>query len=209
MLVEKKLGDALKAHEKGRKVVVLQELEDGSMWTTTMEDFLDDSIHYLVDVPYNENPEFKQAVDDMISGIQKATLVPAEEDKPQEQPDSGGITENVPETDKSKYEIVEELTLQGMSCKEIVRLTGFKNSLVSQYRYKMKQKSEQNVFPPGHNADRKKCTTCQYRSSGYTKNGCDYIEHTGHRRGCSVEDCDKYVKGERLSRKDDPITEEE
>ena len=90
MLVEKKLGDALKAHEKGRKVVVLQELEDGSMWTTTMEDFLDDSIHYLVDVPYNENPEFKQAVDDMISGIQKATLVPAEGDKPQEQSDSGG-----------------------------------------------------------------------------------------------------------------------
>lgn len=121
----------------------------------------------------------------------------------------GGVKEKVPEKEKSKYEIVEELTRQGKTCKEIAELTGFKNSLVSQYRYKIKQKPEENVFLPGHNAEREKCTTCQYRSSGYTKNGCDYIEHTGHRRGCRVEDCDKYVKGERLSRKDDLITEEE
>lgn len=85
MLVEKKLGDALKEHEKGRKVVVLQELEDGSMWTTSMEDFLDDSIHYLVDVPAYENPEFAKAVSDMVAGSSQEPK--GEENAPQ---DCGG-----------------------------------------------------------------------------------------------------------------------
>lgn len=106
---------------------------------------------------------------------------------------------NAPETpEKSKYEIVEELTKQGKSCKEIVEITGFKNSLVSQYRYKIKQR-DGDVFPSGHNADREKCKTCQYRAgSSNSKSGCDYIEHTGRSRGCSVADCDKYEKGDRL-----------
>ena len=30
-----------------------------------------------------------------------------------------------------------------------------------------------------------------------SRNGCDYICITGHRRGCKVEDCNVYVKGKR------------
>lgn len=38
--------------------------------------------------------------------------------------------------------------------------------------------------------------TCKY--GYYVSNGemyCDYIEQTGHRRGCNPEECDKYQKG--------------
>ena len=39
MLMEKKLEDALKAYAKGKKVVVLQEFEDGSLYTCPMEEY--------------------------------------------------------------------------------------------------------------------------------------------------------------------------
>ena len=100
------------------------------------------------------------------------------------------------------------MTLQGKSCEEIVRLTGFGKNLVYQYRYKLNkeikagEEAAQEEFSPGHNADRKKCQTCCYRGRDpKNKNGCDYIEHEGHSRGCSVEDCNRYVKGPRLDLK--------
>ena len=43
----------------------------------------------------------------------------------------------------------------------------------------------------------KKCRTCVYRASDYHMNGCDYILIEGHSRGCSVEECDRYIKGKR------------
>ncbi len=45
--------------------------------------------------------------------------------------------------------------------------------------------------------NRRKCKTCKYRGEN-DKNGCDYIYITGHRRGCPVEECDKYEKGNRI-----------
>lgn len=55
---------------------------------------------------------------------------------------------------------------------------------------------------PGWNADRKKCKTCRYRQGPWdTRQGrgsCDYLEITGHSRGCAPGDCDRYVKGPRL-----------
>ena len=50
----------------------------------------------------------------------------------------------------------------------------------------------------GWNADRKKCRSCRYRARPEQVNGCDYIEHAKHSRGCAVEDCDRYVRGKRL-----------
>lgn len=48
----------------------------------------------------------------------------------------------------------------------------------------------------------RKCLTCIYRTRVYVgafgseKNwGCAYILHTGHRRGCDPEQCDKYQRG--------------
>lgn len=46
-----------------------------------------------------------------------------------------------------------------------------------------------------------KCKTCRYRGSNYIGNGCDYIEFTGHSRGCSVEECDKHEKKTRKARR--------
>ena len=46
-----------------------------------------------------------------------------------------------------------------------------------------------------------KCETCKYRARGYgIKNGCDYILLKGHSRGCSVEECNKYVEEDRVKR---------
>ena len=44
-----------------------------------------------------------------------------------------------------------------------------------------------------------KCTqsvrkTCKYGLYGAREYTCNYIEIEGHRRGCSYEACDKYVK---------------
>ena len=50
---------------------------------------------------------------------------------------------------------------------------------------------------------RSKCATCKYRTElhfptirkGEKPIGCVYILHTGHMRGCSPEECDKYEPG--------------
>lgn len=57
---------------------------------------------------------------------------------------------------------------------------------------------------PGWNADRKKCKTCKFRPASALKSngaGCDYCDLVGHSRGCAVEDCDRYEKGNRIERK--------
>lgn len=54
------------------------------------------------------------------------------------------------------------------------------------------------------NTDRHLCKTCRFRGKDYSKNGCDYIEHTGKSRGCKVENCSVYEKGD-----PDPIKVEE
>ena len=52
--------------------------------------------------------------------------------------------------------------------------------------------------PAGHNADRHLCKTCRFRPRRELKVkgfGCNYIGETNHSRGCKVENCDKYEKG--------------
>ena len=46
-----------------------------------------------------------------------------------------------------------------------------------------------------------KCKTCQYRGAATGMTGCDYYLITGKRRGCSVEKCDKHIKGEKIQLK--------
>ena len=57
----------------------------------------------------------------------------------------------------------------------------------------------------GINSDRHLCRTCMYRmtQSELINAGlrCDYICATGHSRGCSASDCDKYVLGKTKKRK--------
>ena len=69
MLVEKSRAEAIKAFLSGRKVNVLTEFEDGSMAVESIEAILsEEDTRYLVDVPAVEDPEFRQAVEDMVHG---------------------------------------------------------------------------------------------------------------------------------------------
>ena len=43
-----------------------------------------------------------------------------------------------------------------------------------------------------------KCKTCIYRAAADDPNVCDHILLTGRMRGCSVEECDRYEKGDRI-----------
>ena len=66
-----------------------------------------------------------------------------------------------------------------------------------------RQKPAVQEMTPGWNADREACKTCRYRpDKGMSQRGmgCDYLDLVGHSRGCSVEDCDKYEKGNRVKK---------
>lgn len=81
MLTERSRDKALEAFLKGRKVIVLPVYDDGSITSERLEDMLPtEDIHYLVDVPAVENPEFKEAVANMVQSEQKQEN-PSAEDK--------------------------------------------------------------------------------------------------------------------------------
>lgn len=81
MLTERSRDKALEAFLKGRKVIVLSVYDDGSITSERLEDMLPtEDIHYLVDVPAVENPEFKEAVANMVQSEQKQEN-PSAEDK--------------------------------------------------------------------------------------------------------------------------------
>lgn len=104
---------------------------------------------------------------------------------------------------KTKYETVVELTEQGKTCKEIEQETGIGLPTIYQYRgiYNRTRKTTKSEVIKGHNKNRTLCRTCIYRARDFGVNICDYIEIKKHSRGCSVEDCDKYVKGPRNMRR--------
>lgn len=55
-----------------------------------------------------------------------------------------------------------------------------------------------------NNLDRHLCKKCKYRGDLLQKkykNYCDYIFVTNHMRGCNVENCNKYEKGKKISKK--------
>ena len=91
-----------------------------------------------------------------------------------------------------------ELAAKGMPVKEIADQLGVKYGTVY---YWVKNDSNKK---PGWNADRHACQTCMYMATGALKTngaGCDYADITQHIRDCSVEDCDKYIKGAPKSKK--------
>mgnify|MGYP007061847386 CR=1 FL=1 len=74
MLIEKMINDALKDFLSGEKVVTVTVYDDGSVVAEKLEDVLQtEDVHYLVDVPAVENPDFSQAVADMIYGSDRET----------------------------------------------------------------------------------------------------------------------------------------
>lgn len=72
MLIEKTLKEALADYIKGKPVTVLWTKEDGSMDVRLLSDILEqEENHFLVSVPAYHNPEFAQAVVEMVG--QKGT----------------------------------------------------------------------------------------------------------------------------------------
>lgn len=67
MLIEKTLKEALADYIKGKPVTVLWTRDDGSMDARLLSDILEqEENHFLVNVPAYHNPEFAQAVAEMV-----------------------------------------------------------------------------------------------------------------------------------------------
>lgn len=82
MLTEMSLKEALKYSMKGRKVLVLNEYDDKSISAERIEDCLPKEAKYLVDVPAVPNPEFGQAVQDMVEPDQNENDTEGDEQLP-------------------------------------------------------------------------------------------------------------------------------
>ena len=85
MLTEMSLKEALKYFMKGRKVLVLNEYDDKSISAERIEDCLPKEAKYLVDVPAVPNPEFEQAVQDMVEPDQNENDTEGDEQLPPDQ----------------------------------------------------------------------------------------------------------------------------
>ena len=83
MLVEKNLKEALEYYIKGKPVTALWMGEDGSMNAMPLSDILDQpENHFLVDVPAVANPDFEQAVQDMVEPDQNENDAEVDEQLP-------------------------------------------------------------------------------------------------------------------------------
>mgnify|MGYP000123193705 FL=1 len=210
MYTEMSLKEALKYFMKGGKVLVLNEYDDKSISAERIEDCLPKEAKYLVDVPAVPNPEFEQAVREMVEAgeddIYRDELDPDEiiQDETREGPTPTEPEERMEketvdlpaDNTKEKKEIIRKLVEEGYTNNEISDQTGIPYGTVYMHAKKFRKKEKKSV---ADNSDRHKCRTCQYRHSD--AGGCDYCIHTGKERGCDVEVCDKAVTGARLTKK--------
>lgn len=91
MLTERPINKALDAFLKGRKVVVVNVYDDGSINAEKLEDILPkEGAHYLVDVPAVENPDFSQAVASMVHGSDQKPEESTEQKSNTPPPDGAG-----------------------------------------------------------------------------------------------------------------------
>ena len=200
MLIEKTLKEALADYIKGKPVTVLWTRDDGSMDVRLLSDILEqEENHFLVNVPAYHNPEFAQAVAEMVEQNRpencSAEVAPAGT-PPLTEPDSVVIPA------ENKREKALELAKEGKGAAEIARLIDAKYSTVYSWLNPDKCKKPKPENKTASNADRYKCRTCMFRATGNTKGaGCSYIEITGHSRGCSVEECSVYQKGDAVSKR--------
>lgn len=204
MLIEKTLKEALADYIKGKPVTVLWTKDDGSMDVRLLSDILEqEENHFLVNVPAYHNPEFAQAVAEMVE--QKGTDDCNREATPAGRTEKDGSTtppltepDSVVIPAENKREKALELAKEGKGAAEIARLIDAKYSTVYSWLNPDKCKKPKPESKTASNADRHKCKTCMFRTTGYNAKGagCSYIEITGHSRGCSVEECSVYQKGQ-------------
>lgn len=203
---------AIDYYRKGKEVIVLDRASVGKNGksgydTFPFEDIFKD-LDFLVDVPAVANPDFEQAVQDMVEPDQNENDAKGDEQlPPPDQPEKKLEKETVAAPGKmsreEKSKIIRPLIKKGLKNKEIAECTGIPlgtvNGLSGPIRKELKNPVKAEMIKSGDNSDRHKCRTCQYRHSD--AGGCDYCIHTGRERGCEVEVCDKAVVGERLTKK--------
>ena len=103
---------------------------------------------------------------------------------------------------ENKREKALELAKEGKGAAELARMIDAKYSTVYSWLNPDKCKKPKPESRTASNVDRHKCKTCMFRATGNTKGvGCSYIEITGHSRGCSVEECSVYQKGDAVSKR--------
>lgn len=200
--------------KKGREVIVLDrhsQNASGGYDNFPFEELFR-NVELLADVPAVENPDFNQAVVEMIrSGSgQKQEESPEEESvtpPPSERPE---VSEMLPaRKGNGNQERARELAAQGMSASQIAAKLGLKYNTVYYYVHPEKcskrKKAAKPAKPvpameksmvgkPGWNKDRHACRSCRYRAGG-ASSGCDYYVITDMERGCDPADCDKYAEG--------------
>lgn len=205
---------AIDYYKKGKEVIVLDRNSLGKNEKSGYDTFsfseLGKNLDFLVDVPAVPNPEFEQAVREMVEAgeddIYRDELDPDEiiQDETREGPTPTEPEERMEketvdlpaDNTKEKKEIIRKLVEEGYTNNEISDQTGIPYGTVYMHAKKFRKKGKK---PVADNSDRHKCRTCQYRNSD--AGGCDYCIHTGKERGCDVEVCDKAVVGERLTKK--------
>ena len=203
---------AIDYYKKGKEVIVLDRNSLGKNEKSGYDTFsfseLGKNLDFLVDVPAVPNPEFEQAVQDMVEPDQNENDAEGDEQlPPPDQPEKKLEKETVAAPGKmsreEKSKIIRPLIKKGLKNKEIAERTGIPlgtvNGLSGPIRKELKNPVKAEMIKSGDNSDRHKCRTCQYRHSD--AGGCDYCIHTGKERGCDVEICDKAVVGERLTKK--------
>ena len=97
--------------------------------------------------------------------------------------------------EKTIKEIVFERTAAGQSPGQIIQETGINPQTVRNYasRYRKEHPAEHIARD---NTDSIWCRSCRYRPNERLKwHKCNYIEITGHSRGCPAARCDKYERG--------------
>ncbi len=98
----------------------------------------------------------------------------------------------VQELDVHRKEII-QMVKNGSSQKEIAEKYETWPSIVRYWFRKRGIKPE--VLRGNQKSTGRKCSSCIYRQLNPNLGNCDYICKTGHSRGCSAINCDKYVKG--------------
>lgn len=131
MLVEKNLKEALEYYIKGKPVTALWIGEDGGVNAMPLSDILDQpENHFLVDVPAVVNPDFEQAVQDMVEPDQNENDAEGDEQlpPPPDQPEKKLEKETVAAPGKmsreEKSKIIRPLIKKGLKNKEIAECTG-------------------------------------------------------------------------------------
>ena len=204
---------AIDYYRKGKEVIVLDRASVGKNGksgydTFPFEDIFKD-LDFLVDVPAVANPDFEQAVQDMVEPDQNENdaeggrIAPPPPDQPEKKLEKETVVAPGKMSREEKSKIIRPLIKKGLKNKEIAECTGIPlgtvNGLSGPIRKELKNPVKAEMIKSGDNSDRHKCRTCQYRHGD--AGGCDYCIHTGRERGCEVEVCDKAVVGERLTKK--------